>query len=186
MEVYDLLVLATESAMALAGFAGIIATFQFRAQERVRRADAVGLTIIVVFSLLAAVQCGLLLILHVLGVAETKIWMTGSILAAALNIYHFSRFLKNIDGSIRNSRLLTIMWILQLASVVIFVANMLNALNVVFHREPGPVLLSLAYSMFLAGYMFSRLLLIPIWRIVHKQNSADTPKTATSDSPEAL
>ena len=48
MEVFDVLILGAELSMALAGFAGIIATFQFRDTEKIRRADVVGLSIIVV------------------------------------------------------------------------------------------------------------------------------------------
>ena len=43
MEVTDLLILSAEVSVALAGFAGIVATFQFRDAKKVKRAELVGL-----------------------------------------------------------------------------------------------------------------------------------------------
>jgi len=73
VEVFDVLILGAELSMALAGFAGIIATFQFRDTEKIRRADVVGLSIIVVYSLLAALQCAVILILNVIESSEAAL-----------------------------------------------------------------------------------------------------------------
>jgi len=180
MEVFDVLILAAELSMALAGFAGIIATFQFRDRENIRRADAVGLSMIVVYSLLAGLQCGVVLILSIIGFSEAALWATGSVLAAFFNIYNLYGFYKNMKGSIRNRRMLGMMWVLQWMSAAVFVINILNAADIVFHRTPGPFLINLAWGLGLAGWMFARLLLIPIWRTIYKQEARE--KQAIKDS----
>lgn len=172
MEVFDILILGAELSMALAGFAGIIATFQFRDSQNIRRADAMGLNIIVVYSLLAALQCGVILILNVIGVSEAALWTTGSVLVASISAYNLYVFYRNMDGAIRNKQLLSKMWLVQCVSVVIFFANILNATDIVFHRTPGPFLVGVALGLGIAGWMFARLLLRPIWRALHKQEAS--------------
>jgi hypothetical protein len=171
VEVFDVLILGAELSMALAGFAGIIATFQFRDTEKIRRADVVGLSIIVVYSLLAALQCGVILILNVIGISSSALWATGSVLSASAMGYNLYAFSKNMKGAVRNRKLIAMMWVLQWVSVLVFAANILNVLDVVFHRTPGPFLLGLAWGLGLAGWMFIRLLLLPIWRTIHKQEA---------------
>ena len=54
MDPYDLLMVGIEVSVAFAGFAGVVATFQFRDRTTVRRGDIVGLTMIVDFGLVCA------------------------------------------------------------------------------------------------------------------------------------
>jgi hypothetical protein len=49
MESLDTLILAVEASIAFAGFAGLVASFQFGGTGKVKRADAVGLTMILQF-----------------------------------------------------------------------------------------------------------------------------------------
>ncbi|MBT6482486.1 MAG: hypothetical protein HN872_08280 [Gammaproteobacteria bacterium] len=179
MEVFDVLILGVELSMALAGFAGIIATFQFRDTEKIRRADVVGLNIIVVYSLLAALQCGVILILNLIGISEAALWTTGSILSMSCMGYNLYAFSKNMKGAVRNRKLIATMWALQWVSVIVFAVNVLNALDIVFHRTPGPFLVGLAWGLGLAGWMFIRLLLLPIWRPIYKQEARE--KTTMED-----
>lgn len=58
--------------------------------------------------------------------------------------------------------------------------------DIIFHRSPGPFLVGLAWGMGLAGWMFARLLLIPIWRALYKQEAAEIQASKnglTSPSP---
>ena len=173
MEVFDVLILGAELSMALAGFAGIIATFQFSADKAIRRADAMGLSMIVNYSLLAALQCGLILILNATGVSGAALWSIGSVLSAFFNVFNLFSFYTNMKGAVKNARLLTIMWAMQWFSVGVVVVNILNAADIVFHRGPGPFLVGLMWGLGLAGWMFARLLLLPIWRVVYKQETAE-------------
>lgn len=132
-----------------------------------------GLNIIVVYSLLAALQCGVILILNVIGLTEEALWTTGSVLIALISAYNLYVFYRNMDGAIKNKQLLSKMWLVQCVSVVIFFANILNAADIVFHRTPGPFLIGVALGLDIAGWMFARLLLRPIWRALHKQEASE-------------
>lgn len=171
MEVFDILILGVEISVALAGFAGIIATFQFREDAAVRRADAMGLTIIVTYSLIAAFQCGLILILNVVGVTEAELWTVASVLSATICSYNLFSFINIMKGAVRNKKLLTTMWLLQLTTVVIIMANVFNALGIVFDRSPGPFLFGMSWGLCLSGWMFARLLLIPVWRTIYRKEA---------------
>jgi uncharacterized membrane protein len=54
---------------------------------------------------------------------------------------------------------------------LVALALILNAMNIVFHRQPGPFVAGIIYALGVANYMFSRLLLLPLWRIVKEQES---------------
>ena len=47
----------------------------------------------------------------------------------------------------------------------------LNANGLAFDREPGPVVLGISFGLAYVGYLFARLLLRPLWRVVHTQES---------------
>ena len=63
------------------------------------------------------------------------------------------------------SRLLYVM--LQSLGGLIVIALLLNAVGLVFDKEPGPFIAGAVYGLSLAGIMFSRLLLMPLWQIVN-------------------
>ena len=122
-------------------------------------------------SLLAALQCGVMLVLKVFGMEDETLWAFGSVLASVINIANLVSFYSNMKGVVRNKRLLTIMWIMQCVSVVIAMSNVLNVFGIVFDRVPGPILINVVWGLTLAGWMFSRLLLIPVWRTLYKQEA---------------
>ena len=68
----------TQVAIAIAGFAGIIGTFQFKEGERIRWGDAVGLGMIVNTCLMAAFYSTLPLLLSNLGISDEFVWAIGS------------------------------------------------------------------------------------------------------------
>jgi len=47
----------------------------------------------------------------------------------------------------------------------------MNSFNLVFKREFGPFYISLVYALGSVCFMFSRLLLRPIWRSIRKQEA---------------
>ncbi len=57
-------------------------------------------------------------------------------------------------------------------AAILFVSNALNVANFVFHREPGPYIAGIVFGLGLVGYMFARLLLRPLWRVVREQEAA--------------
>lgn len=174
MEVLDILLVGIEASIALAGFSGVIATYQITDVTRVRRGAVVGLTVIVQYSLLAALACAIPLLLHTIGVKGATLWLISSVVGAigtASGAYDSARRMR---GAIvkKSSRLLFLL--LQSLGVLVTLALILNAADLVFHREPGPYIAMVVYILSVAGVMFSRLLLLPLWRILREREDADS------------
>ena len=171
MDESGLLISGIEVSVALAGFAGIVATFQNKDGATVSRGDAVGLTIIVNFSLMGAFFCALPLVLVVFRVGEAAIWAINSALQCVymLNrMYYIHRHMTAVALRESTRRLFRV---IQGVSALVAVALALNAGNQVFHREPGPSIAALFFGLGLVGFMFARLLLRPLWRVVHDQEA---------------
>jgi hypothetical protein len=170
MENVDQLLTFTQVAVAVAGFAGIIGTFQFKEGEKIRRGDAVGLAVVVNTGLMSAFYSTLPLLLANFGVNDSTIWTISSVMTCFIYSYF------SIDIALRLKEFKTyktfnkiIIYALFLIGLIIIAINVLNACNIVFKREFGPYYISLIYSLGLVCYMFSRLLLRPIWRTLRKQ-----------------
>jgi hypothetical protein len=179
MESLDILILGVEAAIALAGFAGIIATFQFSGAKETRRGDAVGLAMILQFSLLAALGCAIPLLLYTFGVKETSLWAISSALAIILLAGGTYVQYAKARGVNMSPSMLRMFVILVSPSFILIIINVMNAADMIFHREAGPVIAAIVWSLCLAGYMFSRLLLRPIWRNVRLQEAAKLADAAS-------
>ena len=171
MDESALLLVGIEVSVAFAGFAGIIATFQNRDDARIDRGHVVGLTMIVNFSLMGAFFCAFPLLLSVFRIEEATIWSINSALQCiyTLNRMYYIHVNMSVVALRRSTQLLFRM--LQGVSSVIAVALALNAANRVFHREPGPSIAAISFGLGLVGFMFARLLLRPLWRMVHEQEA---------------
>ena len=172
MESLDILILGVEASIAFAGFAGIVATFQFGGARETRRGDAVGLTMILQFSLLAALQCSVAILLYSFAVKATTLWSICSVLALVLHIWGLRATQLSISGVKRTKSFVRMNVILQIPSLTLILIHVMNASDIYFHREAGPVIASVVYTLCMAGFMFSRLLLLPIWRNVRIQEAA--------------
>jgi hypothetical protein len=173
----DLLLVGAEVSVAFAGFSGIIATFQFRDKTTVKRGDIVALTMIVYFSLLCAFCCILPLLLSIFGIEDATIWTICSVFGAIVMVCCMYGVDRGMRNAVRKKSLQLLFGTMQgvAALIVLFMTLFmtLNAVNVVFHREPGPYIVGIVSALALAGYMFGRLLLRPLWRAVHKQETAN-------------
>lgn len=174
----DILILAVEASIAFAGFAGIVATFQFSGEKQMRRTDAIGLTVILQFSLLTSLVAAIAIALHSFNVKETTLWTICSVLAAIAQSWGIYTVHKNLTTADRTKRLRTLTTILQFPSLVLVLIHLLNISDVFFHREAGPLIASIVYALSIAGFMFSRLLLRPIWRNVRIRETATLAGTA--------
>ena len=172
MDPSSLLIVGVEVSVAFAGFAGIIATFQFRDESKIRRGQVVGLTMIVYFGLMAAFLFSYPLLLSVYGVSEAFIWTSGSIIQIAWYVYAMYFVHKGMKTAVRNPSALWLFRLLQVIAAIVVFTLILNVSNLIFHREPGPYLSAVAYGLFLTGYMFARLLLRPLWRAVREKEKA--------------
>ena len=173
MDPYDLLLVGIEVSVAFAGFAGVVATFQFRDRTTINRGDIVGLTMIVDFGLMCAFYSTLPLCLAIFNIEGDAIWIGCSGLATlavgrAMYIVH-----SKMKPAAISSRSRLLFSILQGVAALIALSLVLNMANVVFHREPGPYIAAILFGLTLVGYMFLRLLLRPLWRAVHEQEAID-------------
>lgn len=172
MESLDILILGVEASIALAGFAGIIATFQFGGEKKVRRGDAVGLTMILQFSLLGALVSSMGILLYSFEITEAAVWSTCTALVVIVQSWATYNTHKHLRGIDRTKSLERLTLLLQSPTVFFILINLLNTSDTVFHREAGPIIASIVYALCIAGFMFSRLLLQPIWRSVRIQEAA--------------
>jgi hypothetical protein len=104
------------------------------------------------------------------GVDEEKIWGffsgAGAIWSGA-NMY----FVHKKMARVRNTTTRWVFSLLQVICGIFTVCLILNASNLVFHREPAPLLAALVFGLALVGFMFSRLLLRPLWRMIREQET---------------
>jgi hypothetical protein len=173
MDESALLLVGIEVSVAFAGFAGIVATFQNRNEARIDRGHVVGLTMIVNFSLMGAFFCAFPLFLSVFRVEEATIWSVNSALQCVytLNRMHYIHQNMSVVALKQSTRVL--FRILQGVSFLVAVALALNAANQIFHREPGPSIAAIFFGLGLVGFMFARLLLRPLWRVVREQEAGE-------------
>jgi hypothetical protein len=172
MEQLDILILGVEASVAFAGFAGIVATFQFSGEKETRRGDAVGLTMILQFSLLAALVCSVAILLYSFDVKEATLWTICSVLSLVVQTWGLRATLLSMRGIDGGKPFVRFTAILQFPTLILMLIHVMNASDVYFHREGGPIIASVVYTLCMSGFMFSRLLLIPIWRNVRRQEAA--------------
>ncbi len=172
MESLDILILAVEASIAFAGFSGIIVTFQFGGEKEIRRSDAVGLTMILQFTLLAALISSMPLLLSTFDVKETTVWAVSSALIVIMIAGGmYTAHMNLVRGSTKKFFRRFVVTVQFLSFSVAFM-NVMNVSDSFFHREAGPVIAGIIYALCLAGYFFSRLLLLPIWKSVRIQEAA--------------
>lgn len=167
-EIEQLLTIA-EVSVALAGFAGIVATFQFRQQVNVNRGHALALSMIVNISLVGALFAVLPMVFMNYGVAEKDVW---SICSALMGI-NISIFILYVWRTTRlnslpiQTRIIFSSFFAMAFAIVC--ANFMNSAGLMFDHEFGTYFISFVFCFFLVGYNFSRLLMLPLWRQIHRQ-----------------
>ena len=179
MENADQLLTFTQVAVAVAGFAGIIGTFQFKEGEKIKRGDVVGLALVVNTGLMSAFYSTLPLLLSNFGISDQVVWAISSGMTCVIYTYFgidIAIRLKDLKSYKRFNKLT--IYVLFLVALAVIVINALNACNVIFKREFWPYHISLIYSLGLVCYMFSRLLLRPIWRVLRKQEAEGSSDAA--------
>jgi len=176
MDAANQLLTLAEISIALAGFSGIIATFQFEQKAYISRGHVLSLSVIVIISLAAAFCSVLPLALLNFGFKEPTVWSISSFVGGSF-------WLSGLIFTIRNMRMETVTFptrilfstflaLVALASM----ANFLNAFGIIFDQEFGPYFAAFLFGFCLVLYNFSRLLLHPLWRVVHKQETAISAK----------
>ena len=177
MEVTDVLILCAEVSVTLAGFAGIIATFQFRDEKKISREKLVGLSIIVVTALMDTFACILPLVLLSYDINETTTWgLSSGILAipATMLLYKVN---KDMRDAVRRKTVAVLYVSLKAMTGVVILLLIFNAMGVVFHRVPGPYITAVVGGMGLSSIMFALLLLRPLWWRLREQESSNAAET---------
>ncbi len=177
MDASELLLVGIEVSVAFAGFAGVIATFQFRGAARIDRGDVVGLTMIVSFGLWCAFFSTLPLILSIFEIEPEIIWAICSGIGAIYVSYAMYFIYKSMQGAVASLTTRLLFGTFQGIAAFLVLSMILNASDSVFHKEPGPYLASISFGLCLVGYMFVRLLLRPLWKAVRAQE-APSPSEA--------
>ena len=164
--------LVVEVAVALAGFAGIVGSFQYRSGAKIPRGDVLGLELMIVLSLITAVCAILPVALFNFGVGETTLWSicsSVSVVAYAIYIFNIKRKFRNILVSNRISRIL--FEVFFAAAYLTALANIVNVLDVGLHRGYAPYFVALVVPNCVSAYMFVRLVIRPLWRSIHEKST---------------
>lgn len=172
MEESSILLTLTQVTVAFVGFASIVATFRFKDEFTIKKNDAIDLELIVNTGLVGAFFSVLPLILSSFGLQDASVWTLCSAIMSINYLgfmYYLSRMVKISKFRKKKSKL--IISIYFAIGILVFGLNVMNATNIVFHREFGPFLVSLIYPLCMVGYMFSRLLFLPIWRTIKHQKA---------------
>lgn len=164
MEQIDQLLTIAEISVALAGFAGIIFAFQRGRSRAVSRGQVLLLSMVVNISLMAAFFSVLPVGLFNIGMAESNVWATTSLLLG-LNQTAFLAFI------VRNRRMGSLPIRVRVANVtllflgaIIGIADILNAFHFVFADGFAMIFITIVFCLGVVCVQFSRLLLLPIWR----------------------
>lgn len=180
MNALEMSALISEMNIAIAGFAGIVSAFRFQDLSNVRRSSVAALTLIVQGALIVALFGLLPLILSSFDITGKNLWRTSSIVIVLLccaMMYVIHQYFQGTLAALKTRLIYTAGQLMMATGVLV---NALNALDVFFHAEPGPYLLVGVLGSVLAGWMFMRLLLNPLWKHV-KENEAREKDSATPD-----
>lgn len=173
MNVLEMFALLAELNVAIAGFAGIVSAFRFRDESNVKRGPVAALTVIVQLSLVVALFSGLPLLLSAFGLSGNSLWLTCSIVAVPVGSGLIYTNRRNFRRSLQDRKARLIHIFVQSISFIAVLANVLNTLNIFFHYEPGPYLLAGIVMSGIAGWMFIRLLLNPLWKLVRENEARE-------------
>lgn len=171
MDGSDQLLIITEVSVALAGFAGVVSAYQYKEGTSLRRGDALGIAMMVNIGLVDAFFSLLPLMLFGLGLGETSSWKVSSALMAANYVVFFTYIVRNMRGvKVRKISSKLVYAALYLGGLLIFLINVANALGIGYAGVKGPFFISLVLPLVIAGYMFARLVLRPLWRSVREHD----------------
>ena len=170
MEESSILLTLTQVTVAFVGFAAIVATFQFKNGFTIKRGDTIGLELIINTGLVGSFFSVFPLILSSFGLDDSSVW-TWSSGIMCVNYLGFIYYLyANIKiSNYRRKKSKIILYIYFIIGFLVIILNLLNVFNVVFNKEFAPFFISLIYPLCLVGFMFSRLIFLPIWRTLKNQ-----------------
>jgi len=152
-------------AATFAGFSGVVAVFGRRAHGEWFLEDRFRLTNMLVTSLGACLfaflpTVGVLLHLH-----GSDLWAVASLLMCGYCVAYIVNLVPNWQHlilkhpGVLSARASVVVWA---SSGVAALLQLLNAISILFHREPGPYVLGLLLLLIIAGLQFALLVLRPL------------------------
>ena len=167
------LILLAEIAIALAGFAGIVATNQFRSTGKFSRGDVVGLVLIVHCGAVDAFFALMPMAIFAFGYSEQSAFRISS----AMHCINISLYIYWISNNMRTVKIRSLIdrathGFLYSCGAVVIVLNAMNAMSWKFHGEFGPYFLACILPLLMAALMFIRLVSRPILRAVKAYESS--------------
>ena len=157
-----------EISVAIAGFSGIVATFQFQPHAPPKSGDIVALTIIVNMGLSVAALSYLPILLFSYTSSEAVVWSISSTVAAVYMCYMMYFIQANIRGRVKRKSTRVLFALYQFVGAAIVLGLVLNAINIGIERGLPVYLTATLYGAYLAGWNFIRLLLRPIWKVYRR------------------
>ena len=170
METINQLIIVIQISISLAGFSGIVASFQYREGTKIKRGDTLGLVLLVNMSLAATFFSVLPIVLFNFSVRENYVWGSCSMLMAVnytVFLYYILGRLKYVKVKRTITKVVHSLW--TIFCVVLIIGNVFNSLGIVLHREYPPYFVSLLLPLIVAGYLFARLVSRPLWRAIRLQ-----------------
>jgi len=167
-----------------AGFSGVVAVFGRRAHGEWFLEDRFRLTNMLVTSLGACLfaflpTVGVLLHLH-----GSDLWAVVSLLMCGYCVAYIMNLIPNWQHLIlKHPGVLSARAsvVVLASSVVAAVVQFLNAVSILFHREPGPYVLGLLLLLIIAGLQFALLVLRPL-TAHHRTHSDKAAEPVASES----
>lgn len=161
------LILLAEVSISLAGFAGIVSTFQYKNGSENSHGDALGLAMMVHCGLLNAFFAVLPMAIYSLGVNEQLTWNISSSAHCVNYVLYFGYIINSMRKiKVRRTSTKVMYGLLYAVGLVVLVFNFANAFNIGFQGQFGPYFIACILPICLAGYMFARLVLRPLWKNV--------------------
>ena len=174
MDAVDHLLTIAEISVAIAGFAGIIATFQFQQIEHVSRGRVLAVWMIVNISLCMAFFSVLPFALINLGLEEWLVWSISSTLIGICSVVGSPFIIRNMSLQRETLPLRILFRSLPVVQMALVVVNFLNAFGILFDHEAGPFLVIIIFSLSIVCYNFSRLLVRPLWKMVELREAINS------------
>ena len=166
----------TEIAVALAGFAGVVASFQNNPSASISRGSVLGLAIMINMSLAVAFFSLLPFALFNFGLEERAVWgISSGLYTVNYCVFAFDMLRKLRKLSVRRRSTRLFFGLLAVSSISAIVIIFLNTVGVIFHQEFGPYFITLVFPLIFSGYMFMRLVIRPLWQTVREAEAVSQP-----------
>jgi len=164
MDAIDQLFTLAEISIALAGFAGIIASFQFRQDSHFSRGKIISLAIIVYVSLGGAFFAAFPILLFNFGLSEEDVWKWSSLLIGINQLLITIFVWKNSPIAEWTSINRFLFITLFALSSFLAICNLMNAAGILFDKSFGIFFAIYMFNLGIVCLNFAKLLMTPLWR----------------------